>query len=243
VSALDRFHASWPRGVSPTIVEHFAGGADLAVPAMTLWSGAERVAAELSSLGLEPGDRVGCALPPGVRWAQTFVACLMRRLVFAPVGPGQRPGALLRALIDESGVISRSAEHPRRVEGPAAVSLGARTWTLDALEALSAGFGQHHPRAGARLVCESPWWEPGGLVGAWLGLSAGCELHVGVTDDELHRLGPDLVCARPGRLSRVLDWAPSSPVGLAVIAGAALPADQAAADQKQWKLVSLALPA
>jgi len=61
MSPVDRFHAAWPRGVSPSVVEHFGGGADHVAAAMTLWSGAERIASLLSTGGLAPGERVACA--------------------------------------------------------------------------------------------------------------------------------------------------------------------------------------
>ncbi|MBL8941431.1 MAG: hypothetical protein JNM69_43195 [Archangium sp.] len=245
MSALDRFHASWPRGVSPTVVEHFAGAADHVAPAMSLWSGAERIASSLSSMGLVSGDRFGCALPPGIRWAQTFIACLMRGVVFAPIPPGQKPGVGLRALVDESGNFTMATEAPPRLQGPGAVSLReGRTWTLDALDGVTTQLTERqHVRAGARLVSEAPWWEPSGLCAAWLGLSLGAELHVGLSDEELHRLGPDVVCARSGHVERLMNWVPAAPTGLLVVNGEASAADRAIADRRGWKLVSLALPA
>lgn len=100
---LDRLHASWPRGVAPSVVEHFADAADHVAPAMTLWSGAERMAGWLSRSGVGAGSCVGCALPPGVRWTQTFVACLMRGAVFCPLPPGSPPEGRACAHLDVTG--------------------------------------------------------------------------------------------------------------------------------------------
>lgn len=94
-----------------------------------------------------------------------------------------------------------STETPPRLEGPGVVSLReGRTWTLDALDGVTMQLTERHQvRAGARLVSEAPWWEPSGLCAAWLGLSLGCEVHVGLNDEELHRLGPDVECPERSR--------------------------------------------
>lgn len=241
MNALERFHASWPRGVAPSVVEHFGGAADHVAPAMTLWSGAERVGAMLASAGLEPGTQVGCALPPGIRWVQTFMGCLMRRVTFWPVAPGASP-ANLRAFIDGAGRLT-TGESSRPLTAGEAVTDGTTSWNTDALDAVLSAFGSIPlPRSGARIVSEAPWWEPGGLASAvWLGLSVGAELHVGVTDEEVHRLGPDVVVARPGRLAGLLDWAPPSPRGLAVIAGDPHDDDRSLAGRRGWQLLGLPL--
>lgn len=242
MNALERFHASWPRGVAPSIVEHFAGAADHVAPAMTLWSGAERAGTWLSSAGIEQGDHLGCALPPGIRWVQTFVACQLRGVVFCPMAPGSPPPSGLRALIDEHGALTMKTGRDNAIECVATFSDGSR-WSHGDLDAVLAGFGAMPlPRAGARLVTNLPWSSPAGVACAvWLALNSGSELHVGVTDEELHRLGPDVVVSEPGRLADLLDWAPVAGAGLAVLAGPATPADHALATKRGWKLVSLSL--
>ncbi|MDX2011088.1 MAG: AMP-binding protein [Myxococcaceae bacterium] len=239
MSALDRFHASWPRGVAPSVVEHYAGAADHVAPAMTLWSGAERVAALLASHGLQPGERVGCALPPGVRWAQTLVACLMRGLVFCPQRPGQPSASAPRALIDETGAFSKRPCERAPDDGGVLVRFDETlAWSADQLDALIADVPT--PRPGARIASDASWVEPTGLVGAvWFSLSYGGELHVGLTDEELHRLGPEVVCARAGRLPELLESLPTAVSGLAVIGPAPSSVDVDAAKRRGWALASL----
>ncbi|MDP1919342.1 MAG: hypothetical protein Q8L14_24035 [Myxococcales bacterium] len=242
MNPLDRFHASWPRGVAPSIVEHFADAADHVAPAMTLWSGAERVGSMLAAARLERGDRLSCALAPGARWAQTLLGALMRGVVFCPVVPGAAPSPDTRAHVDALGALTLSSNHPRALDGPAAVIFSdGRLWSLDALDSLASG-DVPLPRSGARMCSEAPWWEPTGVATLWLALTAGAELHVGATGDELHRLGPDVLTARPGRLTQVLEWAPIAPKGVAVIGGAPTLDDERVAAQRGWPLLSFALP-
>jgi hypothetical protein len=239
MSALDRFHASWPRGVAPSVVEHYAGAADHVAPAMTLWSGAERIASLLASHGLQPGERVGCALPPGVRWTQTLVGCLMRGLVFCPTEPGHAPGAEPRALIDETGAFSkRPCDRAPDAGGVLVRFEDGRSFSADQLDALIADVPT--PRSGARIASEAPWTTPAGFVGAvWFSLSYGGELHVGLTDEELYRLGPEVVCVHPGALPSMLESLPTAVSGLAVIGGAALPGDLEAASRRGWTVAPL----
>lgn len=244
MSAVDRFHASWPRGVSPSVVEHFAGAADHVAPAMTLWSGAERVAGLLASAGIEPGDRVGCAVPPGIRWVQTFIACLMRGATFCPVGASGRPATGLRGLVDEKGAFTLGLGEAVRAPGRAVCFPDGRSWSADDLDGLLGAFGEVPlPRNGARLCSEVPWWEPAGFACAtWLGLSVGAELHLGLTDDEVHRLGPDVLVCRPGRLAVLLEAVPPSSRGLVVVPGAAEAGDLLLAAKHQWQLLAVPLP-
>lgn len=240
MNALDRFHAAWPRGVAPSIVEHFAGAADHVAPAMTLWSGAERLAALLASHGLSTGERVGCALPPGIRWVQTLVACLMRGLVFCPVSPGHPSPTEPRALLDETGALAlRPCDRPPDERGLVVRFEDGRAWTADQLDAFITSVPM--PRVGARIVSEAPWSDPSGLAGAvWVALACGGELHVGLTDEELHRLAPDVICARPGHLRQTLDAVPTASTGLSVIAGTPTGDDAEAARQRGWTVASLA---
>lgn len=242
MNPLDRFHASWPRGVAPSIVEHFAEAADHVAPAMTLWNGAERVGSMLAEARLERGDRLSCALPPGARWAQTLLGALMRGVVFCPVVPGAAPAPSARAHLDALGTLTSTGDRPPALEGPASIIFpDGRLWSLDALDGVATG-NVPLPRSGARLCSEAPWWEPTGVATLWLALTAGAELHLGLTGDELHRLGPELLAARPGRLAALLDWAPVSPKGLAVIGGSPTPDDERAAERRGWQLLSFALP-
>jgi len=242
MSPLDRFHEAWPRGVAPSLVEHFAGAADHVAPAMTLWSGAERFASMLATAGVAPGDRLSCSHAPGIRWAQALVGCLMRGVVFCPNAPGAPARAEARAHLDALGALSVSKERPQRVAGPAALTFAdGVTWSHDTLEGLS-GSDLPSPRVGARMCSEAPWWEPAGVATLWLGLTAGVEFHVGLTDEAVHRLGPEVVTCRPGRLSSLLDWVPVAPKGVAVIGGLPTAEDQRAAEQKGWQLASFRLP-
>jgi hypothetical protein len=242
VNPLDRFHALWPRGVAPSIVEHFAEAADHVAPAMTLWSGGERVGSMLAAAHLERADGLSCALVPGARWAQTLLGALMRGLVFCPVLPGAAQAAQSRAHLDALGTLTVSGQRSTSTEGPAAIAFAdGRRWSLEELDGLASG-DVPLPRSGARMCSEAPWWEPTGVATLWLALTSGAELHVGATGDELHRLGPEVLTARPGRLSELLEWVPVSPKGLAVIGGIPTPDDERMAHRRGWQLLSFPLP-
>lgn len=245
MTALDRFHASWPRGVAPSIVEHFAGSADHVAPAMTIWSGAERMAVQFSSRNLARVEVVSCALPPGARWAQTLIACLMRDHVFLPVAPGASPLPYSRAHVDALGHLeTKPAPAAPFATDPLVAFLDGRAWTAQAVEeVLTTAFQDAAlPRAGARLVVNQPWWEPGGFLGLWLGLFVGAEVHTGVTDDEVHLLGPDVMVTAPGTLESQLVWAPRSMMGTAVITGDPSEADMRAAEKRGWRVVPVTPP-
>lgn len=245
MSTLDRFHASWPRGVAPSLVEHFAGAADHVAPAMTLWSGAERMAVQLSTRALAHGDVVSCSLPPGARWAQTLVACLMRGHVFLPVAPGAPSLPYSRGHVDTLGQLHvRVAPTAPFAADPLVSFADGRAWTATTLEdTLTSAFRDAAlPRAGARLLVQQPWWEPGGFLGVWLGLLVGAEVHTGVLDDEMHLLGPDVVVTAPGALEASLLWAPRTMMGTAVITGEPTEADMHGAANRGWRVVPVVPP-
>jgi acyl-CoA synthetase (AMP-forming)/AMP-acid ligase II len=185
------------------------------------------------------GERVGCALPPGIRWVQTLVACLMRGLVFCPVPPGHPSSTEPRALLDETGALSvRPCSREPDERGLVVRFEDGRAWIADHLDAVIASVPV--PRVGARILSKAPWSDPSGLAGAvWLALTCGGELHVGLTDEELHRLAPDVISARPGDLRDVLDAVPTTSAGLAVIAGTLTGDDAEAARQRAWTVASL----
>ncbi len=243
MSALDRFNASWPRGVAPSIVEHFAGAADHVAAAMTLWSGAERVAGSFASRGLEAGQTVSCALPAGIRWVQALIACEMRKQLFLPLPPGS-PAPKSRGHLNLAGALevgasleaARDATH--LVEFPSGLG-----WSTDALDALVENAFEDGalPRAGSRMVTTLPWWEPAGFVGVWLGLVMGAELHIGVAEEELHLLGPDVVVCAPGGLEPLLSWVPRTITGTAVVVGSPTDEDMRVVGARGWRAVPVRL--
>lgn len=246
MSALDRFNASWPRGVAPSIVEHFAGAADHVAAAMTLWSGAERVAGAFASRGLGAGEAVSCALPIGIRWVQSLIACEMRRQRFVPLLPGS-PAGPSRGHLTLAGALELTA--PARADDRDPSHLvefaDGRAWSTGGLDELVENAFEEGalPRAGSRLVTTLPWWEPAGFVGVWLGLVMGAELHVGVAEEELHLLGPDVVVCAPGGLEPLLSWVPRTITGTAVVIGEPSELDMRVVGARGWRAVPIRLPA
>lgn len=245
MNALDRFHASWPRGVAPSIVEHFAGAADHVAPAMTLWSGAERLAGVFASRGLFMGDTVGCALTPGIRWVQTLIACDMRRQIFAPLVPGAAAGKTRAhlSLTGELEVPTPSDGPPSEVEHLVQFAEGA-TWSTVALDsAIERSFEEGAlPRAGSRMVMRLPWSQPAGFFGLWLGLVMGAEVHVGVLEEELHLLGPEVIVTEPGGVEPLLSWVPRTVTGTAVVIGSPEELDMRTVTSRGWRIVPVSLP-
>ncbi len=133
---------------------------------------------------------------------------------------------------------------PGLASGTAVCFADGQTLSVGALDATLDGFGATpRPRNGARICSEAPWWEPVGLLGGvWLGLSCGAELHVGLTDEESHRLGPEAVAVRPQRVAATLAWLPTSIPGVVVMTSEPTPDDRDAAARRGWPLVLLPLP-
>ncbi len=252
-SFVDVFRNRWPTATWPAIVEHFGGEADRLAPASTLWSGAARITGELDLLGLRRGALLAVALPPGIRWVQVMVACLMREVVFEPLPPGTAaPPVEAHAFVAVDGTLT--PQHGRPAPLPSADPV---TWRFDDGTAVRASelalateawTGTLFRRPQVRLLAQAPWHRPAGaLACVWLGLCAGAEIHVGLGPGDAQALSltgawPDVVVVEDDALTRLLAWLPMSTRGVALVAQEPAASARETAEARGWKVLSLAAP-
>ncbi len=76
------------------------------VPAATLWTGARLWTAWLRAHGVEAGDRLVCALPPGPAFVMVLVAALWDGLTFVPVAPSAAAADVVEAVDARLAVVA-----------------------------------------------------------------------------------------------------------------------------------------
>lgn len=250
---VDAFRERWPTATWPAVVEHFGGEADRLAPASTLWSGAARIAAELDLLELRPGARLAVALPPGIRWVQVMVACLLREVVFEPLPPGTAappPGA--HAFVAVDGTLTAQEAPPSSLPDADPVTWrfadGAALRASDLALATEAWTPTLFRRPQVRLLAQAPWHRPtGALACVWLGLCAGAELHVGLGPGDAQALSltgawPDVVVVEDDALARLLAWLPMSTQGIALVQKEPAASAREKAEARGWRVLSLERP-
>ncbi|TSE01872.1 long-chain fatty acid--CoA ligase [Skermania sp. ID1734] len=87
-----------------------------------LWTSASRVAGGLGNRGIGYGDRVGIALPNGIRWAQAFLGALLSGAVPVPINCAAGPAEVAHMLADSAIDFLLDGELPI---GPAFIDDGA----------------------------------------------------------------------------------------------------------------------
>jgi len=95
---LGRFRERWTSGALPLVVEHRADRPEHVCAAPSLWMGGRELAAELSELGLGPGQVLELAVPLGIRWVQGLIGALRVGAAVTPASQaGLEPAARLGA--------------------------------------------------------------------------------------------------------------------------------------------------